>query len=146
MFKTVLHFATLSVLLAASFALSAQELPTFGQEAGISSGHFANGLSYYIVPNTTSKGYANFALVQKGADNQDDARAALGYSFLASKGVGYTRNGYITYEASSAVYSFEDVPTFQSVALDSTIVLLFDIVSKYKGEQAIIACGCRFSV
>ena len=141
MFKTVLHFATLSVLLAASFALSAQELPTFGQEAGISSGYFANGLSYYIVPNTTSKGYANFALVQKGADNQDDARAALGYSFLASKGVGYTRNGYITYEASSAVYSFEDVPTFQSVALDSTIVLLFDIVSKYKGEQAIIACG-----
>ena len=139
--KTFLHIAILVLFLASSPGISAQELPTFGQEAGINTGSFANGLTYYIVPNTTSKGYANFALVQKGLENQEDARAALDYSFLSSKGVGYTRHGYISYEGASAVYSFEDVPTFQSVALDSTIILLFDIVSKYKGEQAIIACG-----
>ena len=139
--KTFLHIAILVLFLASSPGISAQELPTFGQEAGINTGTFANGLTYYIVPSTTSKGYANFALVQKGLENQEDARAALDYSFLSSKGVGYTRHGYISYEGASAVYSFEDVPTFQSVALDSTIILLFDIISKYKGEQAIIACG-----
>ncbi|MCR5519114.1 MAG: hypothetical protein K6F21_02165 [Bacteroidales bacterium] len=141
MFKLFRQITLIFLLSAASLGLFAQELPTFGQEAGISTGRFDDGLSYYIVPNTTSKGYANFALVQKGADNQDDARASLDYSFLSSKGVGYTRDGYISYEGSSAVFSFEDVPSFQSVALDSTIILLFDIISKYKGEQAIIACG-----
>jgi len=141
MFKSFRQFAFNFLLLAVSLGLSAQELPTLSQQEGINTGRFANGISYYIVPNTSSKGYANFALVQKGADNQDNARAALGYSFLASKGVGYTRDGYISYEGSSTVYSFEDVPCFQSVALDSTIVLLFDIISKYGGEQAIIASG-----
>ena len=58
--------------------MSAQQLPTLSQQKGINSGRFANGISYYIVPNTSSKGYANFALIQKGIDNQEDARAALG--------------------------------------------------------------------
>ena len=65
----------------------------------------------------------------------------MDYAFPSSKGVGYTRDGYISYAAGSAIFKFEDVPTFQSVALDSTIVLLFDIINKHPGEQAIIACG-----
>ena len=121
--------------------MSAQDLPTFGQQAGITSGRFSNGLSYYIVPNTSSKGYASFALVQKGIENQEDARAALGYDFLASKGVGYTGDGYVSYAGGSAIFNFKDVPTFQSVALDSTVILIFNLIQNYRGEQAIVACG-----
>ncbi|MBR5923895.1 MAG: hypothetical protein IKZ60_00400, partial [Bacteroidales bacterium] len=141
MIRAFRHILFISIFLAISSALSAQQLPTLSQQKGINSGRFANGISFYIVPNTSSKGYANFALVQKGIDNQEDARAALGYDFLASKGVGYTRDGFISYSGGSAIFSFEDVPTFQSVALDSTIVLLFNLIDKFKGEQAIVACG-----
>ena len=141
MIRAFRHILFISIFLAVSSGLCAQQLPTLSQQKGINSGRFANGISYYVVPNTSSKGYANFALVQKGVDNQEDARAALGYDFLASKGVGYTRNGFITYSGGSAIFSFEDVPTFQSVALDSTIVLLFNLIEKHPGEQAIVACG-----
>ena len=141
MFKAIRHIFFISILLAFCASSSAQDLPTLGQQAGITVGRFANGISYYIVPNTTSKGYANFALVQKGVDNSEDARSALDYSFLSSKGVGYTRDGYISYQGGAAVFSFEDVPTFQSVALDSTIILLFNLISSCRNEQAIVACG-----
>lgn len=141
MFKAFRHIILISILLAFHAGLSAQDLPSLERRSGINTGRFANGISYYLVHNTYSKGYANFALIQKGADNHEDTRSALGYDFLASKGVGYTPDGYISYTGHSAIFSFEDVPTFQSVALDSTIVLLFDLIGKYQGEQAIVACG-----
>ena len=141
MSKAFKHILLFSVLLAVSAGMYAQNLPSLNQQAGIQSGRFANGISYYIVPNTTSKGYANFALIQKGADNQDAVRASLSYDYLSSKGIGYTPDGYISYAGGSAIFNFEDVPTFQSVALDSTIILLFNIINHHKGEQAIIACG-----
>lgn len=112
-----------------------------GMRAAVVSGTFPGGMSYYVVPNTTSKGYANFALVQKGPVNKEDARAGINLPFFSSKGIGYTADGFISYSGDSAVYRFEDVPTFQSVALDSTIVLLRDLADRYGGEQAVIVCG-----
>ena len=141
MIKALRHIFFISIFLAFAAGLSAQDLPTFGQQAGITTGRFANGLTYYIVPNTSSNGYANFALVQKGVDSQEDARAALDYGFLASKGVGYTRDGYVSYAGGAAIFNFKDVPAFQSVALDSTVILIFNIIRNCKGEQAIVACG-----
>ena len=141
MFKAFKHILCISIILAFSAGMSAQQLPTLGQQSGIITGRFANGITYYIVSNTSSKGYANFALIKKGVDNQEDVRAALDYGFLASKGVGYTRDGYVSYSGGAAIFNFEDVPTFQSVALDSTIILLFDLINSTKGEQAIVACG-----
>jgi hypothetical protein len=131
----------LLLFLALPVGMKSQSLPTIKQLSGISSGRFPGGISYYIVPNTSSKGYANFALVQKGAGNQEDMRAGLDVDFLSSKGIGYTRDGYISYSGSSAVFNFEDVPAFESVALDSAIVILFDLAGRYKGEQAVIVCG-----
>ena len=141
MIKAFRHIFFISIFLAFAAGMSAQELPTLSQQAGITTGRFSNGLSYYIVPNTSSKGYANFALVQKGIENQEDARSALGYGFLSSKGIGYTRDGYVSYAGGAAIFNFKDVPTFQSVALDSTIILIFNLIQNYKGEQAIVACG-----
>ena len=141
MLKAFRHIYFVSIFLALSAGLHAQDLPSLGRRSGITSGTFPNGISYYLVPNTYSKGYANFALIQKCADNQEDVRASLDYDFFASKGVGYTPDGYISYAGGSAIFNFEDVPTYRSVALDSTIILLFNIVGRHKGEQAIVASG-----
>lgn len=129
----------------------AQDLPTLQKAEGIHTGKFPNGVSYYIVPNSASKGYANFALVQKGAGNQDVARAELSslprfqgvppYRFASSKGVGYGRHGYISYTGGAAVFNFEYVPTFDSAAMDSTIIMVFDLIGAWKGEQAVVVSG-----
>ena len=141
MLKAFRHILFISILLATSVVMSAQDLPSLERRSGITTGRFANGVSYYLVPNTTSKGYANLALIQKGIESQEDTRSALDYDFFASKGVGYTPDGYISYAGNSAIFNFEDVPTYQSVALDSTIVVLFKLIEKFPGEQAIVACG-----
>ena len=141
MYKTHGLILVVSLLLAFCPDAPAGDLPTLSQTSSVQTGRFPSGLSYYIVPNTSSKGYANFALVQKGVGNRDDARAALESSFFPSKGVGYTRDGYISWHGTSAVFRFEDVPVFQSVASDSTIVSIFNLVGSCKGEQAIIVSG-----
>ena len=145
------RYILLAVFTAFCAGVSAQELPTIQNAAGIHTGKFPNGVSYYLVPNSSSKGYATFALVQKGAGNQDVARAELSslprfakvppYRFASSKGVGYGRRGYVSYTGGATVFNFEDVPTFDTAALDSTIIMVFDLIDAWKGEQAIIVCG-----
>ena len=129
------------ILLAFPFRLPASDLPVIKQTSQVQSGRFPSGLSYYLVHNSSSKGYANFALVQKGVGNRDDARVALDGSFFPSKGVGYTPDGYISWEGPAAVFRFEDVPVFQSVASDSALVYLFKLVRSCRNEQAIIVSG-----
>ena len=139
--------------LALVFPLSAgpRDLPALKPAPEVNTGTFPNGISYYIVANTSSKGYANFALAQQGADDQDAARAALSslphfekvppYMFAASKGIGYSPYGYVKYAGTSSVYTFEDVPSFDSAALDSTLVMVFDMMRRFGGRQAIIVSG-----
>lgn len=139
----LLSFATLQVF--------AQGLPTLKRAPEINVGKLPDGISYYLVTNTSSKGYANFALVQKGALSPAVAARNLAslphfpgkapYKFLASKGIGYTRDGYAVCRDGATIYSFENVPTFDSNALDSTLLLIFDIASTYSSEQAVIVSG-----
>lgn len=145
------RYIFLAIFTAFCAGVSAQELPTIKKAAEIHTGKFPNGVSYYLVPNSSSKGYATFALVQKGAGNQDVARAELSslprfakippYRFASSKGVGYGRRGYVSYTGGATVFNFEDVPTFDTAALDSTIIMVFDLIDAWKGEQAVIVCG-----
>jgi len=129
----------------------AQTLPTLEKASEIQTGELPNGVSYYLVTNTTSKGYANFALVQKEQADISSSRDHLGslphftsptpYNFLASRGVGYKRYGYISYPDGSAVFSFEDVPIFDSAASDSTLLLIFDLIQTSAAPQAVIISG-----
>ncbi|MBO4595279.1 MAG: hypothetical protein J5632_01540 [Bacteroidales bacterium] len=129
----------------------AQGLPTLKRAPEINAGKLPDGISYYLVTNSSSKGYANFALVQKGALSPSVAARNLAslphfpgkapYKFLASKGIGYTRDGYAVCRDGATIYSFENVPTFDAHALDSTLLLIFDIASTYDSEQAIIVSG-----
>ena len=129
----------------------AQGLPTLKRAPEINVGRLPDGISYYLVTNNSSKGYANFALVQKGALSPVAAARNLAdlphfpgkapYKFLASKGIGYNRNGYAECRDGATIYGFENVPTFDPAALDSTLLLIFDIASTYGAEQAIVVSG-----
>lgn len=139
-------FLLLLPLIAAS-----QDLPALKKSAAIHRGTLPDGVSYYLVPNTTTKGYANFAVVQKRGSDVGPARRLLRrlphftkvapYDFEASKGVGYGPGGYISYPDGATVFTFQDVPTFDSAASDSTLLLLFDLVAAFDGPQTIIASG-----
>ena len=134
-----------------AFAAGAQDLPELTKSSRIVTGSFPNGVSYYFVANNTFKGYANFAIVQKGADYQEAMREGLGvlphfggrpaYRFLSSRGVGYGADGYVKYAGDAAIYNFENVPTFDSAASDSALVLITDLAARHNGKQAVVVCG-----
>jgi len=149
------HLKTLLVivfsLVLGSQMAPAQGLQTLQKASEIQTGELSNGVSYYLATNTTSKGYANFALVQKEDADQAAVRGSLKslphftkqapYSFMASHGVGYKRYGYISYPGNSAVFCFEDVPIYDSAASDSTLLLIFDLIQTSSAPQAVIICG-----
>jgi len=142
---------SLFLLVWSPFPASGQGLPSLEKASELSTGELPNGVSYYLVSNTTSKGYANFALVQKEDADVDACRDHLKalphfsnpspYRFLSSRGVGYRRYGYISYPDNSSLYCFEDVPVFDSAASDSTLLLLFDLIQTSGAPQAIIISG-----
>ena len=123
----------------------------FGAAAAVTTGTLPSNVRYYLAPGTTSKGYANFVLVQKGTASADAARGNLlklehftkkaPYEFLASKGIGYGPEGYVSYPDGNTVYNFREVPTYDKAVTDSTILLIFDLVRSFRGEQAIVIAG-----
>lgn len=126
-------------------------LSVFGASASVTTGTLPSNVRYYLAPGTTSKGYANFVLVQKGIASADAARGNLlklehftkkaPYEYLASKGIGYGPEGYVSYPDGNTVYNFREVPTFDKSVTDSTILLIFDLVRSFHGDQAIVIAG-----
>ena len=148
-FKPVLGLYLLLILL--SSPLGAQQLPSLPTASGVVSGTLPNGIAFYLVSNPSSKGRADFALVQKGPVREESSRAALAdlphfqgerpYQFLAKLGVGYNNFGYLRSTEASTTYFFRDVPIDQAAVRDTTLLLLFDISETCPYEQAIIVCG-----
>lgn len=129
----------------------AEELPVIKKSSQISIGTLPNNVRFYLAENSTTKGYANFMLVQKGGADVSRSRSLLRrlphftdispYKFLSSKGIGYGPEGYVSYPDGNTVFTFNEVPTFDTAACDSTILLIFDLVGEYDGEQAVVVCG-----
>ena len=142
---------TVLLFLAGGLCAPAKDFPTIGKNPGITVGSLPDNVSYYLAENDITKGYANFILVQKSFSDVAHSRGLLldlphfkemaPYEFLASKGVGYGQGGYVSYPDGNTVFTFEDVPTYDSAASDSTLLLIFDLVKAFDGEQAIIICG-----
>lgn len=149
--KYLPRYALPFLLLFLSLTLCAQELPTFKAAKEITQGTLANSVSYYIAKNSFSKGYADFALIQKGRSDVQGVRECLAkvphfgnvkpYEFMARYGVGYSPRGYVYTVPAATVVRFQDVPVYDSAVCDSTLLLLFDIMDTYPAEQAVIVAG-----
>lgn len=144
------HIFSCVCSLLASLAVYAQELPLLPSDPAVTQGVLPNGMSYYIASNTSSKGMADFALVQKtgtrtgdGPDRQaisvaKDAMTALPrlrsgspQSFLTSHGVTPGRDGFVKVTENATVFLFDNVIISRNASvLDSTLLVLLDIVDR----------------
>lgn len=142
--------ATASVM-ALAVSAAAQELPQLGRASEVVTGSLPDGIKYYIVTNPGSGGYADYALVQRESIGERESREALldlphfhdpsPYRFLASKGVSYKEMGFIRTDDGANIFRFEDVPTSDAAAADSTLMMIFDLCSLSNKEQAIVISG-----
>lgn len=144
-----LHISCLTLLLSAFF-LSGQEMPSLGTADEINHGSFPNGLEYYLVGNSSEKGFADFALVAKSPYKNSD-RALLDslphfgarkpYRFLADNGVGYSQYGYMEGGAKARIVRFDRVPVYNADVADSTLMLLVDMAASASAPQAVVVSG-----
>lgn len=132
-------------------SMNAQELPLMPSDPAVSTGVLPNGMSYYIVENPTSKGLADFALVQKtGSETVSsgehelpvkvakDALASLPrlqsestQSYLVRHGIVPGKDGYVKVSENATVFHFSNMAvTSGEVAVDSTLLVLFDIAGR----------------
>ena len=160
-----------SFIASASFSIMmpAQELPGLGQASEIKKGTLDCGVQYYLVTNNSYKGRADVAVIQPHAGIVDVARLSLSslshssgtrspYRFFSSKGISFREGGYISYpgperfhattmdskaygkKRNPTLFLFENVPV-TDVAMDTTLLLSFDIVNTNPYAQAIVVSG-----
>ena len=139
----------LSVLL--SLGLQGQGLPSLEKAEEIVTDRLPDGISYYLVKNTEVPGFADFALVQPSRADFDGPRQDLvslphfgedkPFEFLARHGVGYGERGFIRHQRDATIYRFPNVPSGQPAVMDSTLLLLFDIVRSSEYRQGIVISG-----
>lgn len=142
-------FSLLAIL--CPLLLAAQPQDYFKKSSKISKGTLPNGVSYYLVQNGSDKSFADFALVQKGNESRETTRNMLEnlphfpgikpYEYLAEKGIGYTVSGLASYSHSGSVYRFQKVPVYDGAIADSLLLMVFDLMGSYPGEQAIVISG-----
>ena len=145
------HISCLIGILLSVIMMQGQELPSLGVAKEIQRGNLPDGIQFYLVTNPERKGFADFALVQRGRRDAAETRALLRelphfgrrapYRFLADHGIGYAEDGYISLPADAALFSFHDVPTYDERVADSTLLMLFDMAAAYRKPQAVVICG-----
>lgn len=134
-----------------NISASAQGLASLEKAPEYNTGVLPNGIEYYIVTNRTSTEKADFAVIQQGQPDRFLARRVLSYArhfgnrhpydFLAENGIGYDKNGYISYREDGILFDFKNAPVKQQSVCDSLILLMFDIAATYQGPQALIISG-----
>lgn len=132
-------------------ALRAQSLPTLGKASEIVTGSLPDGISYYLVNNPNTPGFADFALVQPQRTDRVSPRDDLAglphffgrkpCDFLGDYAVGYGRKGFIEHNRDATVFRFSNVPVSSPEVTDSTLLMLFDIARSSKYAQAIVVSG-----
>jgi predicted Zn-dependent peptidase len=129
--------------------LAAQNLPLAPQDQSIRSGVLPNGMSYYLVTNSTTKKIADFALVQRTGyedlGNQAKALARDGLSsllrfqqspqaFLASHGVAPGKDGFVKVSEDATLFHFDNVIVTEQ-AIDSVLLVIMDIADRGTNRQ-----------
>ncbi|MBR5834655.1 MAG: hypothetical protein IKY66_00660 [Bacteroidales bacterium] len=131
-------------------AVFAQNLPVLTPDKAIKTGVLPNGMTYYIVANPSSKGVADFALVQKvGTENISDTSSTRAVAvsreslsalprcsggtvqdFFTSHGVTPGENGFVRVSDNATEFRFSNVLLSRPEVLDSTLLVLLDIVDR----------------
>lgn len=138
-------------MLCASGLGYSQELPLLPPDPSVSCGTLPNGMSFYVVANPTSRGLADFALVQKtGTETAPDesgkravsvAKDALAglprltgeslQAYLARHGVTPGRDGFVKVSESATIYHFDNVVVSEgNASVDSTLLMILDIADR----------------
>ncbi|MGM9735406.1 MAG: hypothetical protein ACI3ZL_03235 [Candidatus Cryptobacteroides sp.] len=145
------------ILMAAMFQallLTAQQLPKLPSDPAVAKGVLPNGTTWYIATNGSSKGMADFALVQKVGKNIPDttgsavtvARDALAHiqrfkdelpqKMLTSRGIAPGEHGFVEVTDDATIFRFEDVLlSDDKTVTDSTLLILFSIMDRITGTD-----------
>lgn len=147
------HIFILISALLCPMVILAQDLPKMPADPAVKTGVLPDGLSYYIVSNTSEKGLADFALIQKtGTLNVPDndsvggaaktaARQALAslprlrggssQAFFTRYGAVPGKDGYVSVSKDATVFHFSGVRLSDHKAvLDSALMVLMDIADR----------------
>ena len=146
-----LYIVTLLFVLIIPWMSVAQNLPLLPKDNSVNQGVMPNGMTYYVVGNSSAKGMADFALVQKTGrstvgdslsgkvvDVAKDALAQLSrlgskspQSFLTAHGVNPGKDGFVKVTDNATVFLFDNVMLSQSsTVLDSTLLVIMDIADR----------------
>ncbi|MBE6234129.1 MAG: insulinase family protein [Bacteroidales bacterium] len=136
------------VSLCIAITVPAQNLHVLPSDPAITKGSLGNGLKYYVVENKSQKGSADFALIQKaGLSVQNDTASVLSYAqealsslprikggtaqdFMTRHGMTPGRNGFVKISDDATVFHFEDILLSDAAVLDSTLLVILDIVDR----------------
>lgn len=131
--------------------MHSQVLSSLGVAKEITKGILPNGIEYFLVQNTSDKGFADYALVRTVSLSNSDERKALcnlphftdrkPWEFLADHGVGYSTEGFYTEEGPAGVFRFSNVPVYNQSVADSTLLMLVDMAALSRSSQAVIVSG-----
>ena len=143
--------AAAALLLLFGLSAGAQKLVSLPKSSDTVTGMLPNGISYYVVTNPVCKGYADFALVQKGPVEKSLSRELLSnlpnfqkdkpYEFLSRRGIGYNEDGMVSFSDSCTIFRLTGVHTDDRAVTDTTLLMLFGLSSRYPYEQAVVICG-----
>ena len=152
MMKTIYkQLFTLVAALLLSISVPAQNLPALPGDPAVKQGVLPNGMKYYLSSNPSSKGRADFALVQKtGLYTVSDtsapevlelARRALSYvprlenrspqEFMTSHGAAAGRRGFAELRDDATVFRFPGVRLADGKSvLDSALLVVMDMTER----------------
>jgi len=146
------HILCLILVVASPYMMHGQALPSLNASEEFNIGTLPNGMSYYLVTNSSHKGFADFALVRNDDSSPESNKKALSslphfgnrapWKFLSDNGIGYNgESGYISHQPGAAVFSFCGVPTYERSVTDSTLLMIFDIAATSTKAQALVISG-----
>ena len=138
----LLKYTLFSIALAlCSITMPAAVLPTLPVDARIKKGTLGCGATYYMVPNSKEKGYAEIAVIRRDESASDISRESLKADFFSRMSIAPGPEGYMTDNDGSTIFRYRRVPLYNQHILDSTLLYTFAQMAASRAEQAIIVAG-----
>ena len=153
------------ILMTSSVLASAQLVGILEDDVRIVRGVMPNGLVYYLVPNSSVKGYADFAFIQRNGVAMEDS-SSLGLTYLMEcmaltethnfpdgaifsfiDDMGLSRVNGLEIEAGDyhTIYSFNDVPIGKNSSMvDSMLLAMFNMSSALIVDDRSVERGKHF--